>query len=57
MRRRFVLRRYIKNEMERYVISDIDIEHLHNTVELVLDIIKKDESRYRCSNVSAIKGG
>lgn len=28
-----------KNEMERYVISDSDIEHLHNTVELVLDII------------------
>ncbi len=27
--------------MERYVISDIDIEYLHNTVELVLDIIKK----------------
>ena len=30
-----------KNEMERYVISDSDIEHLHNTVELVLDIIKE----------------
>lgn len=30
-----------KNEMERYVISDNDIEHLHNTVELVLDIIKE----------------
>ena len=29
-----------KNEIERYVISDSDIEHLHNTVELVLDIIK-----------------
>lgn len=27
--------------MERYVISDSDIEHLHNTVELVLDIIKE----------------
>lgn len=30
-----------KNEMERFVISDSDIEHLHNTVELVLDIIKE----------------
>lgn len=30
-----------KNEMDRYVISDSDIEHLHNTVELVLDIIKE----------------
>lgn len=30
-----------KNEMERYVISDSDIEHLHNTVELVLDIINE----------------
>lgn len=27
--------------MERFVISDSDIEHLHNTVELVLDIIKE----------------
>lgn len=30
-----------KTEMERYVISDSDIEHLHKTVELVLDIIKE----------------
>lgn len=30
-----------KNEMERYVISDSDIEHLHKTVELVLDIINE----------------
>lgn len=30
-----------KNEIERYEISDRDIEHLHNTVELVLDIIKE----------------
>ncbi len=30
-----------KTEMERYVISDKDIEHLHKTVELVLDIIKE----------------
>lgn len=30
-----------KNEIERYVISDSDIEHLHNTVELVLGIIEK----------------
>lgn len=30
-----------KNEVERYEISDIDIEHLHNTVGLVLDIIKE----------------
>lgn len=30
-----------KTEVERYVISDSDIEHLHKTVELVLDIIKE----------------
>lgn len=30
-----------KNEVERYEISDMDIEHLHNTVGLVLDIIKE----------------
>lgn len=30
-----------KNELERYEISDKDIQHLHKTIELVLDIIKQ----------------
>lgn len=30
-----------KNEIERYEISDKDIQHLHKTIELVLDIIKQ----------------
>lgn len=30
-----------RNEIEKYEISDTDIEHLHNTVSTVLDIIKE----------------
>ena len=30
-----------RNEIEKYEIDDEDIEHLHNTVEMVLDIIKE----------------
>lgn len=30
-----------KNEIEKYEISDKDIEHLHNTVNIILDIIQK----------------
>ena len=30
-----------KSEIERYEISDKDIQHLHKTIELVLDIIKQ----------------
>ncbi len=32
-----------KSELERVVISDEDIEHLHNTVSRILEIIKKSQ--------------
>lgn len=32
-----------KSELERVVISDEDIEHLHNTVSNILEIIKQSE--------------
>lgn len=32
-----------KSELERVVISDEDIEHLHNTVSDVLEIVKRSE--------------
>lgn len=44
-----------KNEIERIVISDNDIEHLHNTVDKLLDILKKFSPDKDISAVESVK--
>lgn len=44
-----------KNEIERIVISDNDIEHLHNTVDKLLDILKNFSPDKDISAVESVK--
>lgn len=44
-----------KSELERIVISDEDIEHLHNTVSRLLDLIKQFSPRTPVENLEVFK--
>lgn len=41
-----------KSELEKVVISDEDIQHIHNTVSRILEIIKKSQISSVLSHIS-----
>ena len=45
-----------KSELERIVISDEDINHLHSTISVVLDVIKAISPNTPMESFEAIKG-